>query len=135
LARLIGAKALVTGESVGQVASQTLENLAAVNEVTRLPMFRPLIGMDKQEIVTQALALGSYDISIIPDQDCCTLFVPTHPVVRADSEVLAQIEAKLDMRALIQQGIDAVQVLDFVQEYGRVRATPGALNTTPSATG
>lgn len=133
LARLVDAKALVTGESVGQVASQTLENLAAINEVASLPMFRPLIGMDKQEIVTQAIALGSYDISIIPDQDCCTLFVPPHPVVRADSQVLAQIEANLDMRTLIQQGIDTVQVIDFVQERRRVRAIPGALNTAPSA--
>jgi tRNA uracil 4-sulfurtransferase len=135
LAKLVDAKALVTGESLGQVASQTLENLAAINEVASLPMFRPLIGMDKQEIVTQAIALGSYDISIIPDQDCCTLFVPPHPVVRADHQMLAQIEAKLDMRTLIQQGINAVQVVDFVQERGRVRATPGALETAPSATG
>jgi thiamine biosynthesis protein ThiI len=118
---------------VGQVASQTLENLAAIDEVVSLPMFRPLIGMDKQEIVAQAMVLGSYDISIIPDQDCCTLFVPPHPVVRADSQVLAQIEAKLDLRALIQHGIEAVQVLDFVQERGRVRATPGAMHTAPSA--
>ena len=135
LAKLVDAKALVTGESVGQVASQTLENLAAIDEVASLPMFRPLIGMDKQEIVTQAIALGSYDISIIPDQDCCTLFVPPHPVVRADHQVLARIEAELDIRTLIQQGIDAVQVLDFVQERGRVRATPGTLHTAPSATG
>jgi thiamine biosynthesis protein ThiI len=135
LARLADAKALVTGESVGQVASQTLENLAAINEVASLPILRPLIGMDKQEIVTQAMALGTYDISIIPDQDCCTLFVPPHPVVRADTQMLTQIEAKLDMQGLIQQGIDTVQVLDFVQERGRVRASPGTMNTAPSATG
>jgi thiamine biosynthesis protein ThiI len=135
LARLVGAKALVTGESVGQVASQTLENLAAVDEVASLPVFRPLIGMDKQEIVAQAIALGSYDISILPDQDCCTLFVPPHPVVRADSQVLAQIEAKLDIQTLIQQGIDTVQVLDFVQENRRVRVTSGTLPTTSPATG
>ena len=134
LARRVDAKALVTGESIGQVASQTLENLAAINAVASLPMFRPLIGMDKQEIVTQAIALGSYDISIIPDQDCCTLFVPPHPAVRADSQVLSQIEATLDMGTLIQQGIDTVQVVDFVQERGRVRVTPGALNSAPSAT-
>jgi thiamine biosynthesis protein ThiI len=134
LARCVGAKALVTGESVGQVASQTLENLAAIDEVANLPVFRPLIGMDKQEIVTQAMALGSYDISITPDQDCCTLFVPPHPVVRADSQVLAQLESKLDTQALIQQGIEAVHVLDFVQEQGRVRVTPGTLTTVPSST-
>jgi thiamine biosynthesis protein ThiI len=134
LAHHVDAKALVTGESVGQVASQTLENLAAIDEVAGLPIFRPLIGMDKQEIVAQAIALGSYDISIIPDQDCCSLFVPPHPTVRADREVLVQSEAKLDMRMLIQQAIDMVQVVDFIQERGHVRACPGDLHSAPSAT-
>jgi thiamine biosynthesis protein ThiI len=129
LAHRVGAKALVTGESVGQVASQTLENLAAINEAVRLPILRPLIGMDKQEIVGQAIALGTYDISIIPDQDCCTLFVPHHPTVRADSEVIAQIEAKLDLQTLVQQGINTAQVLDFVQEGSRVKVSPGDLQS------
>jgi tRNA uracil 4-sulfurtransferase len=131
LARIVGAKALVTGESVGQVASQTLENLAVIEEVTTLPILRPLIGMDKQEIVTQALALGTYEISIVPDQDCCTLFVPRNPMVRAESQEIAQMEAKLDMTSLIQQGIESVQVLDFVQEGGRVRVSSGSLSTKP----
>jgi thiamine biosynthesis protein ThiI len=128
----VGAKALVTGESVGQVASQTLENLAVIEEVTTLPILRPLIGMDKQEIVTQAQALGTYEISIVPDQDCCTLFVPRNPMVRAASQEIAEIEAKLDMTALIQQGIESVQVLDFVQERGRVRVSSGDLRTAPA---
>jgi thiamine biosynthesis protein ThiI len=132
LARIVGAKALVTGESVGQVASQTLENLAVIEEVTTLPILRPLIGMDKQEIVTQAQALGTYEISIVPDQDCCTLFVPRNPMVRAASQEIAEIEAKLDMTALIQQGIESVQVLDFVQERGRVRVSSGDLRTAPA---
>jgi thiamine biosynthesis protein ThiI len=132
LARVVGAKALVTGESVGQVASQTLENLAVIEEVTTLPILRPLIGMDKQEIVTQAMALGTYEISIVPDQDCCTLFVPRNPMVRAESQEIAQIEAKLDMTALIQQGIEGVQVFDFVQEQGRVRVSSGTLSTVPA---
>ena len=135
LAQLVDAKALVSGESVGQVASQTLENLAAIDEVASLPILRPLIGMDKQEIVTQAIALGTYDISITPDQDCCSLFVPSHPTVRADREVLVQSEAKLDMRVLIQQAMNMVQALDFVQERGRVRAFPGDLHSAPSAAG
>jgi tRNA uracil 4-sulfurtransferase len=135
LARYVDAKALVSGESVGQVASQTLENLAAIDEVASLPILRPLIGMDKQEIVTQAIALGTYGISITPDQDCCSLFVPPHPTVRADREVLAQSEAKLDMRVMLQQGIDSVQVVDFVQERGRVRTFPGDLHSAPSAAG
>jgi tRNA uracil 4-sulfurtransferase len=135
LARYVDAKALVSGESVGQVASQTLENLAAIDEVASLPILRPLIGMDKQEIVTQAIALGTYGISITPDQDCCSLFVPPHPTVRADREVLVQSEAKLDMRVMLQQGIDSVQVVDFVQERGRVRTFPGDLHSAPSAAG
>jgi thiamine biosynthesis protein ThiI len=135
LARLVDAKALVTGESIGQVASQTLDNLAAIDTVASLPIFRPLIGMDKQEIVAQAIALGSYDISIIPDQDCCTLFVPPHPAVRADPQVLSQIEAKLDMQTLIQQAIDTAQVVDFAQEHRRVRATPSALHAPLPAFG
>jgi thiamine biosynthesis protein ThiI len=77
------AQALVTGDVVGQVASQTLENLGVVGKVATLPLFRPLIGMDKDEIMAQAQTLGSYAISIIPDQDCCTLFTPRNPATRA----------------------------------------------------
>ncbi len=76
LARVEGARALVTGESLGQVASQTLENIAAVDAVATLPVFRPLIGSDKQEIVAEARALGTYELSIATDDDCCTLFMP-----------------------------------------------------------
>ena len=76
------AQALVTGDVVGQVASQTLENLAVVGQVATLPIFRPLIGMDKEEIMAEAQRLGTYPISIIPDQDCCTLFTPRNPLTR-----------------------------------------------------
>ena len=80
----------MTGDVVGQVASQTLENLAVVGSVATLPLFRPLIGMDKDEITAEAQRLGTYPISIIPDQDCCTLFTPRNPQTRAR---LADIEA------------------------------------------
>ena len=90
IARARGAQALVTGEVVGQVASQTLENLAVIGQVATLPVFRPLIGMDKDEITAAAAAIGTYPISIIPDQDCCTLFTPRNPLTRAR---LAEIEA------------------------------------------
>jgi tRNA uracil 4-sulfurtransferase len=90
IARARGAQALVTGDVVGQVASQTLENLAVVGNAATLPLFRPLIGMDKDEITEEAVRLGTYPISIIPDQDCCTLFTPRNPLTRAK---LAQIEA------------------------------------------
>jgi tRNA uracil 4-sulfurtransferase len=133
LAHLVGAGAVATGDSLGQVASQTLENLAVIDEVSKLPILRPLIGMDKQEIVAQAQALGTYDISIVPDQDCCTLFVPRNPVVRADSQALAALEAQLDMTLLMQQGLERAQSLEFLQEQGRVRVYPGDLKTTPTA--
>ena len=79
LARHAGALALVTGESLGQVASQTLQNLARIDEAAAMPILRPLIGMDKLEITEQAQAIGTFEISIEPDADCCTLFVPRHP--------------------------------------------------------
>jgi thiamine biosynthesis protein ThiI len=83
-------QALITGDVVGQVASQTLENLAVVGSVATLPLFRPLIGMDKDEITAEAIRIGTYPISIIPDQDCCTLFTPRNPLTRAR---LAEVEA------------------------------------------
>ena len=83
LARRWHAKALVTGEVVGQVASQTIENLSVIGAAVELPIFRPLIGMDKEEIVAESKRLGTYEISIIPDQDCCQLFTPPHPATKA----------------------------------------------------
>ena len=79
LARRWRARALVTGEVIGQVASQTLENMTAIAEATTMEVLRPLVGMDKDEIVAQAERLGTFPISIIPDQDCCQLFTPRHP--------------------------------------------------------
>jgi thiamine biosynthesis protein ThiI len=105
IAHRVGALALVTGESLGQVASQTLENIARVTEVTSLPILRPLIGTDKEEIVREGRALGTYEISIEPDQDCCTLFVPSHPETRASADQLARAEARLDVAALVEAGL------------------------------
>ncbi len=104
LARRTGALALVTGESLGQVASQTLANLARTTEVVSLPILRPLIGMDKEEIIREAKALGTYDISIEPDQDCCTLFVPKHPETRASLAAVAGAEARLEVARLVEAG-------------------------------
>jgi thiamine biosynthesis protein ThiI len=83
IARKEKAKALVTGESLGQVASQTLDNMAVIQQAARMPILRPLVGMDKQEIIDQARRIGTFDISSIPDQDCCQLFVPKHPATKA----------------------------------------------------
>jgi thiamine biosynthesis protein ThiI len=95
IARLRGAHALVTGEVIGQVASQTIENLTAIDTASGLPVFRPLIGMDKEEITAQAEKIGSYRISIVPDEDCCTLFTPRHPATSARRDQIAAVESTL----------------------------------------
>jgi thiamine biosynthesis protein ThiI len=114
LARRAGALALVTGESLGQVASQTLENLARVTEAVSLPIFRPLIGSDKEEIIREARAIGTYEISIEPDQDCCSLFVPKHPETRASAEALRVAESRLDVERLVEAGLAGATAEAFV---------------------
>jgi thiamine biosynthesis protein ThiI len=109
LARHAGALALVTGESLGQVASQTLHNLTRIDEVAAMPILRPLIGMDKLEITEQAHALGTYETSIEPDADCCTLFTPRHPATRMEAEAVAALEARLDLERLVTQGVEAAE--------------------------
>lgn len=115
LARHTGALALVTGESLGQVASQTLHNLTRIDEATELPILRPLIGMDKLEITDQARALGTFETSIEPDADCCTLFVPKHPMTRMDREEIAALEARLDVPRLVTQAVETTvqETFDF----------------------
>jgi tRNA uracil 4-sulfurtransferase len=98
-------RALVTGESVGQVASQTLQNIAAVDAVAELPILRPLCGMDKQEIIDQAQKLGTFETSIQPDQDCCQLFLPRHPSVNATPRECEEAEAKMDVLGLMQDAL------------------------------
>jgi thiamine biosynthesis protein ThiI len=113
IARREGAKGLVTGESLGQVASQTLENLAVVEEAVGLPVHRPLIGNDKEEIVQQARALGSYEISILPDQDCCSLFAPRHPATFSNLEEVRRAESCLAVERLVQMALDQIEVRVF----------------------
>ena len=113
LAREHGAKALITGESLGQVGSQTLENMVTVRSVLDLPVFSPLIGMDKQEIVTEARSIGTYPISIIPDEDCCTLFVPRHPVTHTTAEEVDRLESALDVDALVERAAAGAEIVQF----------------------
>ena len=113
IARREQAKALVTGESLGQVASQTLENLAVIEEAVGMPLLRPLIGSDKEEIVQQARELGTYEISIIPDQDCCRLFVPRHPATSSSVEEVRAVESGLNIEKLVQMGLDQVEIQAF----------------------
>jgi thiamine biosynthesis protein ThiI len=95
-----GARALCTGENLGQVASQTLENLAVIEEAAALPVLRPLITFDKSEIIARARAIGTYELSILPYDDCCSLFVPKHPATRARLSDLERAEAGLDTEAM-----------------------------------
>jgi len=113
LAGLEGAKALVTGESLGQVASQTLENLTVIEEAVRLPVLRPLIGMDKEEISAQARGIRTYEISIQPDQDCCTLFVPRHPATRATLEEIDRAELTLDIGRLVKMSVERAEYEEY----------------------
>jgi thiamine biosynthesis protein ThiI len=106
IARKEKAKALVTGESLGQVASQTLDNMAVIQQATRQPILRPLVGMDKQEIIDQARRIGTFEISSIPDQDCCQLFVPKHPATKARFDEVEEDETKFDVKELLCYGID-----------------------------
>jgi tRNA uracil 4-sulfurtransferase len=104
VARREKCQALITGESLAQVASQTLENIAVIEEAAQLPVLRPLVGMDKQEIIDQARRIGTYEISSIPDQDCCQLFVPKHPATKARLADVQEDESRLDVEELIRLG-------------------------------
>src|SRR5690606_33617512 len=106
LARRAKSRALVTGEAIGQVASQTLDNLIAIGSVATMPVFRPLIGMDKEEVVAEAQRIGTFPISIIPDEDCCQLFTPRNPVTRATTASVDAAESSLSLDSLIQTAVD-----------------------------
>lgn len=101
------ALALITGDSLGQVASQTLENMVAVDAAVSLPVFRPLVGDDKQEILALARKIGTYDISAEPFHDCCPVFLPRSPALRASAAQLAQAEANLDIPALVRRAMES----------------------------
>jgi tRNA uracil 4-sulfurtransferase len=113
IAHTAHAGALVTGEVIGQVASQTLENMATIGSVSTLPIFRPLIGMDKDEITAEAQRLGTFPISIIEDQDCCQLFTPKHPATKARREDIESAERALPIDDFVRQAVDAAVVEDF----------------------
>jgi len=105
--------ALVTGESMGQVASQTLENLACIEAAADLPVLRPLVAFDKQETVEIAQRIGTYALSAVQEPDCCTLFLPRKPVTRGRVEGCERIEQRLDVEALVTQALEQVEALDL----------------------
>lgn len=105
--------ALVTGDSLGQVASQTPQNLCAIEEAAELPILRPLIGMDKREIIDEARRLGTYETSIEPDQDCCKLFVPPHPSTKTRLDDVRKAERMMDVSALVKRGLENAEVTEL----------------------
>lgn len=107
LAHRLGARALVTGEVVGQVASQTLDNLAVIDEASAMPVLRPLVGLDKEEITAEAKRIGTYRTSIVPDEDCCQVFTPRHPATHARRADIEEAEAQLDLGALVDGAVAA----------------------------
>ena len=108
------ARALVTGESLGQVASQTLDNIAAIEAVNSMPILRPLIGLDKIEIINLAKDYGTYDISILPDQDCCSLFLPKSPATKAKKKFIEAEEENLAVENLVQDAIDSIDIIKIL---------------------
>lgn len=102
--------ALITGEVLSQVASQTLENIYVTNDAVRMPIFRPLIGFDKIEIMRKAQEIGTYETSILPHEDCCTRFIPKHPETKAKLEEVKLAEEKLNLAELIEKAIEEVEV-------------------------
>ena len=104
---------LITGESIGQVASQTMQSLAATNEVCTMPVYRPLIGFDKQEIVEISEKIGAYETSILPYEDCCTVFLPKHPLIRPDLKKVEEAEKRLDIDALVSDSLAGLERVNF----------------------
>ena len=116
IARDTGAKAIVTGENLGQVASQTMEAMASTQAVLDLPVLQPLIGMDKEEIVQMARRIGTFDTSILPYEDCCTVFTPRHPRTRPKPGEVAAAERALDVEALVEEAMQGIERIDLNRE-------------------
>lgn len=111
IAKDTGSYAMITGESIGQVASQTIQALAVTNEVADMPVFRPLIGMDKDEIIRIARKIGTFETSILPYEDCCTVFTPKHPTTKPNLMRIKQSESKLDIEDMVKTAIENVEVV------------------------
>ena len=109
LARKRGAGAIITGESLGQVASQTVESITSSNSVVTIPVFRPLIGFDKLDIIAIAEKIGTYETSILPYEDCCTVFLPKYPLIKPRLDRVLIEEAKLDVEGLIERAMSDME--------------------------
>ena len=126
IARRERAHALVTGDAIGQVASQTLENIRAISDAIQLPVLRPLIGDDKEEIVAVARRIGTFETSILPHDDCCSLFVPKHPETRARLEGIRKIEGELDIEKIVGNALSEMKIekTEFHSHMEAELATP-----------
>lgn len=113
IAKEKGIGAIITGESLGQVASQTLESIISTNSVVTLPMFRPLIGFDKDEIIEIAKRIGTFETSILPYEDCCTVFLPKNPVTRPKLRIVEKVESALDVDELIAEALQNVETVEI----------------------
>lgn len=111
IARQERSGALITGESIGQVASQTMEALNATNSVTEMPVFRPLIGFDKSEIIEIARKIDTYELSSLPYEDCCTVFTPRHPATKPKMDIILEAESKLDTDGLIERALEGTELV------------------------
>jgi len=115
-AKKIKAKIIINGESIGQVASQTLESMSVINEVTNMPVIRPVATYDKLEIIDIAKKIGTYDTSILPYEDCCTIFVPPHPVIKPELEKAKEYENNFDFEKLLEECIDNIYTITNFEE-------------------
>ncbi len=113
LAKKRGAQCLITGESLGQVASQTIEGMTSSNAVVTLPVLRPLVGFDKDEIIEISRNIGTYDISVEPYEDCCTVFLPDFPAIKPKLSFIASEESKLDVEGLVEDALTTLEVISF----------------------
>ena len=109
VAKRVGAEALVTGESLGQVASQTMEAMHCTGAVTDLPIFRPVVGMDKEEIVRISRKINTFETSILPYEDCCTVFTPKHPKLKPTLKQCEEAEAALDVEAMVNAAVEGIE--------------------------
>ena len=105
--------AIVTGESLGQVASQTMQSMNVTNSVVELPVFRPVIAYDKEEIMAVAKKIGTYETSILPYEDCCTVFLPKNPVIRPTIKRAEMLEKNLDIEALVQAALNNEEIVEI----------------------
>jgi thiamine biosynthesis protein ThiI len=109
-------KAIINGESIGQVASQTLDSIGVIETVSNMPIIRPVACMDKLEIIDIANEIGTYETSILPYEDCCTIFLPKHPIIKPKLDKCLDIEKRFDYESLIKETVDNIEIIDNLDE-------------------